>query len=180
MKLRESTRNLGPDTVVSRLWALQGTALARLGQHAGAEGILLAAERYASESGLPGWAWRVNAELGWLYRAWGRREAAAARSLAARRVVQELAKGIADEGRRSKFVSRAVGLMPSTGRGAPEAARGSLTAREWQVGLLVSQGKRNREIADVLMIGERTVESHVARIMAKLCGLAPGPGSPPG
>ena len=70
--------------------------------------------------------------------------------------------------------------MPSTGRGAPEAARGSLTAREWQVGLLVSQGKRNREIADVLMIGERTVESHVARIMAKLCGLAPGPGSPPG
>ncbi len=168
LKLRESTRNLGPDTVVPRLWALQGAALVRLGRYAEAEGVLLAAERCASERGFPGWVWRLHAELGRLYRAWGRREEAADHLLPARRVVQGLAGGIADERLRSKFVSRAFGLVPSTGRGAPEASRGGLTPREWQVAALVNQGKSNREIADALVIGERTVESHGANIMAKL------------
>jgi DNA-binding NarL/FixJ family response regulator len=44
----------------------------------------------------------------------------------------------------------------------------ALTPREREVAVLVSQGLTNREIAQRLVIGERTVESHVERIMDKL------------
>jgi DNA-binding NarL/FixJ family response regulator len=44
----------------------------------------------------------------------------------------------------------------------------ALTPREREVAVLVSQGLTNREIAERLVIGERTVESHVERIMDKL------------
>lgn len=167
-KLREGTRNLEPGMVLPRLWALHGAALAQMGRYQEAETVLLAAERCAAERGLPGWVWRLHAELGRLYRAWGRREAAVAHVLTARRVVKELAEGIADAHLRQKFITRAVGLMPPAGRGAADAGRGGLTPREWQVARLVADGKSNREIADALIVGERTVESHVARIMAKL------------
>ncbi len=45
---------------------------------------------------------------------------------------------------------------------------GGLTAREREVAILVAQGKTNREIADALVLSERTAERHVANIMAKL------------
>jgi non-specific serine/threonine protein kinase len=43
-----------------------------------------------------------------------------------------------------------------------------LTARELQVARLVAVGSTNRQIAGALFIGERTAESHVARILRKL------------
>jgi non-specific serine/threonine protein kinase len=43
-----------------------------------------------------------------------------------------------------------------------------LTAREREVASLVAQGMSNREIAESLVIGERTVESHVSSIFNKL------------
>jgi DNA-binding CsgD family transcriptional regulator len=47
-----------------------------------------------------------------------------------------------------------------------ESAR--LTARERQVAALIPLGLSNRQIAERLVIGERTVESHVSHLMAKL------------
>jgi pimeloyl-ACP methyl ester carboxylesterase/DNA-binding CsgD family transcriptional regulator len=43
-----------------------------------------------------------------------------------------------------------------------------LTQREWEVANLIIEGKSNREIADVLIVSERTVEGHVSNILAKL------------
>ena len=40
--------------------------------------------------------------------------------------------------------------------------------REREVAALIAQGKINREIAEVLVVSERTVESHVGNIMFKL------------
>ena len=45
---------------------------------------------------------------------------------------------------------------------------GGLTTRERQVALLVARGKSNREIAEDLVLSERTVENHVSHIFSRL------------
>jgi DNA-binding CsgD family transcriptional regulator len=45
---------------------------------------------------------------------------------------------------------------------------GSLTARERQIALMLADGLANRQIADQLVISERTVESHVRNLLTKL------------
>lgn len=45
---------------------------------------------------------------------------------------------------------------------------GGLTARERDVVSLIVQGKTNRQIANLLVISERTVDKHVGQILAKL------------
>ena len=45
---------------------------------------------------------------------------------------------------------------------------GGLTAREREVAALLAQGKSNREIAEALVVGVRTVETYVTRILNKL------------
>jgi DNA-binding CsgD family transcriptional regulator len=45
---------------------------------------------------------------------------------------------------------------------------GGLTARERDVVLLIAQGKSNREIAEAMTVGIKTVETYVTRILKKL------------
>jgi predicted ATPase/DNA-binding CsgD family transcriptional regulator len=45
---------------------------------------------------------------------------------------------------------------------------GGLTPRELEVAILIAQGKTNRQIADALVVGLRTVETYVSRILNKL------------
>ncbi|MEU6645650.1 LuxR C-terminal-related transcriptional regulator [Saccharomonospora sp. NPDC046836] len=45
---------------------------------------------------------------------------------------------------------------------------GGLTRREWQIADLVAQGMTNTDIAATLVIGRRTVETHVEHILEKL------------
>jgi non-specific serine/threonine protein kinase len=51
-----------------------------------------------------------------------------------------------------------------------ERARGTgpLSPREQEVALLVARGLTNRQIAEQLVIGERTVATHVEHILGKL------------
>ena len=55
-----------------------------------------------------------------------------------------------------------------TPRQLAKKASGGLTAREREVASLIALGKSNREIADKLVISERTTERHVSSILSKL------------
>ena len=45
---------------------------------------------------------------------------------------------------------------------------GMLSKREWEVMVLVSEGRSNQEVADELQIAVHTVEQHLKHIFAKL------------
>ena len=57
---------------------------------------------------------------------------------------------------------------PLSQRRAAKVAFGGLTERECDVAALIAQARTNREIANTLVIGERTVETHVENILSKL------------
>jgi DNA-binding CsgD family transcriptional regulator len=50
---------------------------------------------------------------------------------------------------------------------AASAGTGSLTGREREIAALAVQGMSSRAIGELLHIGERTVESHLARVYLK-------------
>jgi DNA-binding NarL/FixJ family response regulator len=54
---------------------------------------------------------------------------------------------------------------------APQRTATSLTPREREILILVAQGGSNQDIADALVISERTARTHVSNMLAKL-GLA--------
>jgi DNA-binding NarL/FixJ family response regulator len=56
---------------------------------------------------------------------------------------------------------------PSTSHAAAKAPS-ALTRREREIADLIAQGLSNREIASALVIAQRTAESHVEHILAKL------------
>ena len=45
---------------------------------------------------------------------------------------------------------------------------GGLTAREREVVALIVQGKSNREIAEAMTVGVKTIETYITRILNKL------------
>lgn len=68
----------------------------------------------------------------------------------------------------SSLVSVLTGQKRESAQTYPDAPRTSLTPRESSVARLVALGHTNSEIAAIMTLSERTVESHRARLMSKL------------
>jgi predicted ATPase/DNA-binding CsgD family transcriptional regulator len=59
-------------------------------------------------------------------------------------------------------------VPPISGEQAAKAQFGGLSRREREVAVLIAQGKTNTEIAEQMVVGLRTVETYVTRILNKL------------
>jgi DNA-binding CsgD family transcriptional regulator len=72
--------------------------------------------------------------------------------------------------RRRDLAVEQLRMLGSPGRRAAAAAGGpgSLTARERQVARLAAGGASAKEIASRLVVSERTIETHLTRVYAKL------------
>ena len=151
---------------------LQGTALTALQQWVEAKKVLVAALATTQTLRMRRLSWRIQAALGKLYQAQGQQPQAKRSFAAARTIVNEMAATLADPALRDNFVEQAHIMIapetPSTPLQAAKLAYDGLTRREREVATLVAQGKSNREIADMLVLGVRTVEGHVSNILGKL------------
>jgi DNA-binding NarL/FixJ family response regulator len=160
---------------IPALLLLKGKALRALGHTDEAVTALSEAAHGAELRREPLLAWECQAALSQALRQRGDGPAAAVVEARARGTVASLAAAIDDETMSDHFRRATARRLPSsrppTTRQVTRQAFGGLTERERDVAALVAGGLANREIAESLSIGHRTVETHVSSILAKL-GLA--------
>ncbi|MGH2587979.1 MAG: helix-turn-helix transcriptional regulator, partial [Dehalococcoidia bacterium] len=179
-QLIASAANVSPERIIPRLWTVRGEALAALERPAEAETAFVAAKEVAERRGMRPLLLRLHAAIGRLYQR-GRRPAEAEQSFAAARMtIDNLALDVPDEpvpalggaSLRDWFVREATAFLPRSRALTPlRAAKqefDGLTSREREVATLIAGGCSNREIAETLVVSERTVETHVGSILAKL------------
>jgi DNA-binding NarL/FixJ family response regulator len=163
-----STQRLVPPLLLK----LRGEALTALGQVDEAERALQAAVAHATERGNAALVWRCRAALARLYVANRRHALARGESDQVLASIAELSQQLDADRLREQFVARAASLLPQprvpTALQAAKGAFDGLTAREVEVASLVARGMTNRAIASALTVSERTVESHLSSILAKL------------
>jgi DNA-binding NarL/FixJ family response regulator len=108
--------------------------------------------------------------LGRLYLTQNRGVAAATEFENARRVIEGVAITVENESLRDAFRKEAMAQLPQARSPHRRAIQtwGGLSPREREVAMLIAQGKNNSEIAETLVVGKRTVESHVSSIFSKL------------
>jgi DNA-binding CsgD family transcriptional regulator/Flp pilus assembly protein TadD len=171
-KLNTSSPQVAEGQSSLRVLKLHGEALAASQRTVEAEAVLIAAHALAVAQGARPMQWRICIALGNLYQAQGRDTEAEQAFGTARTLIQELAATITDEPLRDNFLHQAMAMLPHSRPLSPKQAAkhafGGLTAREREIATLIVQGKFNREIADTLVLSERTIETHVSNIMLKL------------
>src|SRR5262249_45202373 len=156
-----------------RLVKLQGESLIALGRVEEAIPVLEAAKRGAVERYEHARLWYIQGLLGRAYRLAGQEKLARQEWLAARTVIAGLSATIDEPELREQFTHAALATFWPRVKARLHhilevASYNGLTAREREVAALIAQGKSTREIAEALVLSERTVESHVANIMFKL------------
>jgi DNA-binding CsgD family transcriptional regulator len=171
-QLLAASTHLAEGISIPRLALLASRVLAAQKRFEEADRMLQAARTVAEREREMPILWRIHAAAGKVYQLQSQREQAKEASSRAQAVVAELAEAIPDATARREFLERAQALIPrvrpASTRQAEKKAYGGLTAREREVASMIAAGKSNREMAQALVVGERTVETHVSNILGKL------------
>ena len=163
-RLGDSLSEPSGESTGIRLLKLRGEALTLLGQYTEAETAFQSAHDLALAYGARPLQWRIGLSLARLHHSQKHYRQADQYLKEAQIVVDELAAGIPERPLAAVFKQNAMALM-----GQPlKVETGGLTQRECEVAVLIAQGKSNRQIAESLVLGERTVETHVGNILSKL------------
>jgi DNA-binding CsgD family transcriptional regulator len=157
---------------IPTLLKLKGEALLALGRADEAVPHLEQARRDAETHELRPLLWQILRALGQVHQRLGQKQKAQDAYAAARAVIEKIAAMLDEAELRDRFLRDAPATLPSerplTARRATAERFGGLTSRERQVARLIGQGRSNREVADELVISEKTVETHVSNILSKL------------
>jgi DNA-binding CsgD family transcriptional regulator len=157
---------------IPALLKLKGEALFALKQFKKAERSLEGARQGAEQREALPLLWHVHRLLGWLYKEQKNIEKSEREFASARLAIHKLGENISEETLRTDFIQAAFETLPKerkmTKRQSEAEKFGGLTSREREVARYLSQGKSNREIAEGLVLSERTVENHVGNILTKL------------
>lgn len=157
---------------VPALLKLKGEALTAMSRLEEARQSLEDARRGAQARGARPLLWQVHRSLGRLHQRLKDKEQARGEFETAREIMRSLAATIGDASLRESFAQAALKTLPKetalTPRQTIKREFAGLTEREREVAALIAQGKANRQIADDLVVSERTVETHVGNILSKL------------
>ena len=157
---------------IPHLLALKGGALLALQRLEEAAEALEDAKRGAEQLEAPSFLSLIQHSFGQVYHMLKREYQAQREWGAARQIITKLAATIDETALRERFLHTALDLLPKEKLPLPrEVARqafGGLTPREREVAALIAQGKTSREMADLLVVSERTAEVHVSNILGKL------------
>ncbi|MDI6696229.1 MAG: AAA family ATPase [Anaerolineales bacterium] len=161
-----------PIQPIPHLLKLRGEALFSLSHLDEALDALEDARRGAQERNAQPVLWTIHRALGQVNQALQLKDQARQERAAARQNIEELAATIDEDAQRDQFTRAALGTFPQEKPLLPrEAAKrtfGGLTMRECEVAALIAEGKTSREIANLLVVTERTAEVHVSNILRKL------------
>jgi DNA-binding NarL/FixJ family response regulator len=154
------------------LLKLKGETLLALGRAEESLHALQQARSRADELGARPLLWQILRSLGQAQQRLGHKQAAQDTFAAARAIVDSLAATIDDAELHDGFLRAAYATLPTekplTARRAAAGRFGGLTAREREVARLIGHGRSNRDVAEALVISEKTVETHVSNILSKL------------
>lgn len=157
---------------IPHLLILKGEVLIVLQRFAEAAQVLQDAKRGAQERQEPSLLWKVHCASGRFEQLLKHEDVAQHEFSTAREIIRSLATSIDDEALRTHFLQMALKLLPKEKtlslRRAEAGRFGGLTERERAIAVLIAQGKSNRDIANELVVSERTVETHIGNIFFKL------------
>jgi len=170
--LIDSAPNAGTSTI-PRLSLLLGEAALALRRYATSQNALQSAYEVTRSLSLKPLLWRILFAQGRLARAQGKGEQAENYFTEGQSLLDLLSADLASADETlSQYLRQASGrLIRSKGNSARTIAKnqfGGLTSRERDIAALIAQGKSNKEIAELLVLSNRTVESHIGNILSKL------------